>query len=406
MTAPILAAATFCIAATAIHIASIVVAIVRFRRSALGEAPSARKFPPISLVRPLCGIDNFAADTLRSTFDLDYPRCEILFCVASAKDPVVPLVEALMAERPEAGAKLLVGDEKVSSNPKLNNVLKGWRAARHDWIVIADSNVLMPRDCIDRLFASWRADTGLVASPPIGCRPQGVWAELECAFLNTYQARWQYLADSLGFGFAQGKTMLWRRADLERAGGIPALAREVAEDAASTKVVRGAGLKVRLVDRPFPQPLGYRSAADVWRRQLRWARLRRASFLSYFLPEALSGGVLPMIALALVAAAVGLPPVLSVTAFAIAWYGGEMLLAAAAGWHLSLLYPLYGLARDLLLPVLFVGALHGDDFVWRGNEMQVERMRPRRMMALMRPRLEEIAPIARRRLRLLRARTS
>jgi len=79
MTAPILAAATFCIAATAIHIASIVVAIVRFRRSALGEAPSARKFPPISLVRPLCGIDNFATDTLRSTFDLDYPRCEILF---------------------------------------------------------------------------------------------------------------------------------------------------------------------------------------------------------------------------------------------------------------------------------------------------------------------------------------
>jgi len=406
MTAPILAAATFCIAATAIHIASIVVAIVRFRRSALGEAPSARKFPPISLVRPLCGIDNFAADTLRSTFDLDYPRCEILFCVASAKDPVVPLVEALMAERPEAGAKLLVGDEKVSSNPKLNNVLKGWRAARHDWIVIADSNVLMPRDYIDRLFASWRADIGLVASPPIGCRPQGMWAELECAFLNTYQARWQYLADSLGFGFAQGKTMLWLRPDLERAGGIPALAREVAEDAASTKVVRGAGLKVRLVDRPFPQPLGYRSAADVWRRQLRWARLRRASFLTYFLPEALSGGVLPMIAFALVAAAVGLPPVLSVTAFAIAWYGGEMLLAAAAGWHLSLLYPLYGLARDLLLPVLFVGALHGDDFVWRGNEMQVERMRPRRMMALMRPRLEEIAPIARRRLRLLRARTS
>ena len=134
----------------------------------------------------------------------------------------------------------------MSTNPKLNNVLKGWRAARHDWIVIADSNVLMPRDYIQRLFASWRADTGLVASPPIGCRPQGIWAELECAFLNTYQARWQYLADTFGFGFAQGKTMLWRRADLERAGGIEALGKEVAEDAAATKVVRDAGLKVRL----------------------------------------------------------------------------------------------------------------------------------------------------------------
>ncbi|MGB6539449.1 MAG: ceramide glucosyltransferase [Xanthobacteraceae bacterium] len=406
MTALILIAATFCIVTTAIHVVSIAVAIFRFRRSAWRQPLSAQKFPPVSLVRPLCGIDNYAADTLRSTFALAYPRCEILFCVASAKDPVVPLIESLLAEHQQAGARLLIGDERVSDNPKLNNVLKGWRAASHDWIVIADSNVLMPPDYIELLFANWRADTGLVASPPIGCRPQGVWAELECAFLNTYQARWQYLADTLGFGFAQGKTMLWRRTDLERAGGIAALAKEVAEDAAATKIVRGAGLKVRLIDRPLAQPLGYRSAIEVWNRQVRWARLRRASFFGYFLPEALSGGVLPMIALAFICAATGLPPAASVGSLAALWYGGEMLLAAAAGWHLSVAYPLYGLARDLLLPALFVTALRGDDFVWRGNEMQVEHTGPRRMMALVRPRFAEVAPIARRRLRSLRARMS
>ncbi len=424
MTAPILAAATFCFTTTAIHVASIVIATLRLRRRSQGEPLSSSKSPPVSLVRPLCGIDNYAADTLRSTFELDYPRCEILFCVASAKDPVVPLIEALMEEHAGAGARLLVGDERVSLNPKLNNILKGWRAAEHDWIVLADSNVLMPRDYIHRLFASWRADTGLVASPPIGCQPRGPWAELECAFLNTYQARWQYVADAIGFGFAQGKTMLWRRADLERAGGIEALAKEVAEDAASTKIVRDAGLKVRLVDQPLAQPLGYRSAADVWNRQLRWARLRRASFLAYFLPEAILGGVLPMVALACVAAAVDLPPALSVTSLGIIWYGSETLLAAVAGWHISARYPFYCLARDLLLPVLFVKALRGDEFVWRGNEMQVEQMRPRRvmalvrprrmmalvrprrMMALVRPRLHELAPVARRRLRSLRARMS
>jgi len=403
MTAPILAAATFCFTATFIHVASIVIAAVRLRRRTPAEPLSQQKSPPVSLVRPLCGIDNYAADTLRSTFALDYPRCEILFCVASVKDPVVPLIEALMAEHAGAGARLLIGDERVSLNPKLNNVLKGWRAAEHDWIVLADSNVLMPRDYIQLLFANWRADTGLVASPPVGCRPRGVWAELECAFLNTYQARWQYVADALGFGFAQGKTMLWRRADLERAGGIEALAKEVAEDAASTKIVRDAGLKVRLVDRPFAQPLGYRSAAEVWRRQLRWARLRRASFLAYFLPEAVSGGVLPMVTLAAVAVALDLPPTLSVAGLGAVWYGSEMLLAAAAGWHLSPRYPLCCLARDLLLPVLFVNAMRGDDFVWRGNEMQVERMRPRGMMALVRPGLK-LAPVALRRLRARRAR--
>ena len=405
MTGPILAAAVFCIIAAAVHIASIGLAILRLRRSK-NLTPLARQFPAVSLVRPLCGIDNYAADTLCSTFELDYPRYEILFCVASAKDPVVPLVEALIARHAGVRARLLVGDDRVSANPKLNNVVKGWRAAAHQWIILADSNVLMPRDYIQQLFASWRADTGLVASPPLGCRPQGFWAEVECAFLNTYQARWQYLADAAGCGFAQGKTMLWRRADLEQAGGIEALGKEVAEDAAATKIVRGAGLKVRLVNRPLAQPLGRRSAAEVWNRQLRWARLRRASFLLYFLPEVLSGALLPMIALGFVADALKLPVVLTIGIFGALWYGGEMLLAAAADWPVSAFYPVHALVRDLLLPVLFVYALRGNGFVWRGNEMQVERLRPHGMMALMRPRVNEIARGGRRRLRALRTRAS
>jgi ceramide glucosyltransferase len=412
MTAPILAAATFALSLTLFHVTSIALVIRRFRRRPRGDGLF-NPPPPVSLVRPLCGIDNYAADTLSSTFALDYPRYEILFCVASANDPVVPLVEALIAEHPGIDAKLLVGDDRLSNNPKLNNVVKGWDAAAFEWIVIADSNVLMPPDYLQLLFANWRQDTGLVASPPIGCRPENFWAHLECAFLNTYQARWQYAADSAGFGFAQGKTMLWRRADLDRAGGIAALAKEVAEDAASTKVVRGAGLKVRLVDRPFAQPLGHRGAAEVWNRQLRWARLRRASFFLYFLPEILSGGVWPTITVAILAHAFGFSAMAAALVFAACWYGGEMLLAAAADWPLTALSPLCALVRDLLLPALFVSALHGNDFVWRGNEMQVERMRPRRMMAQMRPRrvmarmrprMQEIAAGGRRRLRALRTR--
>src|SRR5258706_450958 len=129
---------------------------------------------------------------------------------------------------------------------------------------MADSNVSTPPDYLRRLLATWRADTGLVSSPAVGCTPANIWAELECAFLNTYQVRWQCFADSIGMGFAQGKTMLFRRALLERAGGIRALALEIAEDAAATKLVRKNDLRVRVVDRPFPQPLGHRTAAEVW----------------------------------------------------------------------------------------------------------------------------------------------
>jgi ceramide glucosyltransferase len=402
MTAPILAAATCCVLFSAIQITSIAIAVVRLRR----KLPhiSSDPYPPVSVVRPLCGIDNYAAETLRSTFELGYSCYEILFCVARANDAVLPLVKGLIAAHPNVTARVLIGDDRISTNPKLNNVLKGWRAASHSWIVIADSNVLMPHDYIQRLFASWRGDTGLVASPPIGSHPLGFWAEIECAFLNTYQARWQYIVDSFGMGFAQGKTMLWRRGDLERAGGIEALGREVAEDAAATKIVRGAGATVRLVDRPVAQPLGRRSGSEVWYRQLRWARLRRASFFIYFLPELVSGGVLPMICAAILASAFGCPIVLSTAAFAAIWYGSEMVLAAAAGWHVSPFHPLYGLVRDLMLPALFVGALRGNNFVWRGNAMQVERMRPAAMAVRLRPRMHELAVLGRERLRALRAR--
>jgi ceramide glucosyltransferase len=192
---------------------------------------------------------------------------------------------------------------------------------------------------------------------------------VECAFLNAYQARWQYFSDTLGLGFAQGKTMMWRRSDLERAGGIRALGREVAEDAASTKIVRAAGLRVRLVDPPVRQPLGPRSAADVWRRQARWSRLRRASFPVFYAPEILSGGLPPLAAIVFVAIGTGTSPFATGLAFASVWYGGEAMLAWKARWPFSPLTPLCCILRDLMLPVLWMSAMAGNGFEWRGNDM-------------------------------------
>ena len=80
---------------------------------------------------------------LASTFALAYPHYEAIFCVASPADPVIPLVERLIAAHPAIPARLLVGDDRVCSNPKLNNLVKGWKSARYGWIIMADSNVLM-----------------------------------------------------------------------------------------------------------------------------------------------------------------------------------------------------------------------------------------------------------------------
>jgi ceramide glucosyltransferase len=368
MSALILAAGMFCAAALVVQIAGIAVVVGRVRRTR-PETPF--RDAGVSIIRPVCGVESYCEATLASSFRLDWPRYEILFCVAKASDPVVPLVSRLIAAHPQIPARLLIGNDRLGGNPKLNNIAKGWAAASHAWVVMADSNVLLPPDYLQRLLATWQADTGLVSSPAIGCRPDGPWAELECAFLNTYQARWQCLADSLGVGFAQGKTMLYRRELVERAGGIRALAAEPAEDAASTKLVRSVGLRVRVVDRPIRQPLGRRTATEVWRRQVRWARLRRNTFMLYFLPELIAGGVTPLVACALVAASHDLPIVAILVAFAVLWYGAEAILAAAAGWHLSWRSPPAWLLRDLLIPALWVASWMRNDFVWREHTMHI-----------------------------------
>ena len=374
MTVPAVAAASFCGTAFVFHIVSIIIAAWRCRPSvaARSKRPATRAaVPPVSIVRPVCGLDSFLEETLGTSFELDYPKYELIFCVASTRDPAIAVVQQLIAAHPHSDARLLVGDDRISQNPKLNNCVKGWRAAKHDWIIMADSNVLMPRDYVHRLLAAWEADTGLVCSPPVGCRPAGFWAGVECAFLNTYQIRAQYVADALGLGFAQGKTMVWRRADLERAGGIGALGAEIAEDAASTKIVRAAGLRVRLVAPPFVQPLGRRRMIEVWRRQTRWARLRRSSFPLYFVPEVVSGAVFPLLAAGYAAGATDVPVLGAVVPLAVVWYGAEIALAKLAQWPLPLLYVLHALLRDLLLPVLWFDAWIGTDFVWRGHQMSI-----------------------------------
>ena len=365
--------------ATLLHLTSALLVIYRFRRSK-AESPLADaavgSLPPVSVLRPVRGLDPYDELTLRSGFELAYERYELILCCEEADDPVVPVIRRLIAEYAHVDAKLLVGRDTLCSNPKLNNLIKGWRAARHPWVVMADSNVLMPADYLQRLLAGWRADTGLLCAPPIGCMAEGFWAEVECAFLNTYQARWQYAADTVGLGFAQGKTMLWRRADLERAGGIRMLGNEIAEDAAATKVVRRAGKRVRLVDRAVGQPLGVRSAAQIWSRQVRWAKLRRATFPLYFLPELLSGSAAPFIAAAYAAEAFDASSLGAAAALAAVWYGSEAVLAYAAGWHISLLSPLAWMTRDAMLPVLWVQAWLGNSFSWRGNDMHLANAVP------------------------------
>lgn len=347
-----------------VHLITLALAALHRRRR--GSETADRPF--VSLIRPVCGVDAFDRETLASSFTQIYPDYEVLFCAASEDDPAVALARDLVAAHPEVKAQVLVGDTPMSANPKLNNLVKGLDAAKGDIVVMTDANLLLPPDYLATLDETWQSDTGLVSAPAVGTRPGNFWGAVECAFLNSNQARWQLAADSVGQGFAQGKTLAWRRDVLEAGGGLPALGRNLAEDVASTKLVRGQGLKVRLPRKLFTQPIGRRTARAVWERQLRWSRVRRDGFPAIFALEIAQGPLLPALAIAGLAA-LGAVPLGSLAVFAVAWYGAELGLARAMGWPASPRDLVAMVMRDLLIVPLWFVTFRARGFTWRGTAM-------------------------------------
>lgn len=345
---------------------TVVLYLLRLRPGRL--LPQTLGLPRVTLLRPVCGLDAFDEETLGSSFTQDYPDFEIIFCAPAENDPVVPLVRRLMATHPRVQARLLFGVSNITGNPKLNNLWKGWRAAEAEWVCMTDCNLLLPPNYLSTVVSTWGPETGLVSCPPMGEKSDGFWGSLECAFLNGNQARLQFAADSLGHGFAQGKTLFWNRDMLNRAGGLAAIGHFLAEDVNSTKLVRELGLKVSLTPLPFAQPIGHRSFSQVWNRQLRWSRVRRDGFPLLYATEILNGPVLAVVALTIASATLNLT-VWASAAFLAVWYAAEVLLIYRADWPCKwrdiAVLPL----RDLLLPVLWVVTFLKRNIEWRGTVM-------------------------------------
>ena len=353
-----MACLAFAAALLALHLVSLALAWSESRRRPL--APPRADAPPVTVVRVLCGVEPTSQATLLGTLSFDYPDVRPIFCVARADDPIIPLARRAMAARPQARARLLIGEDRVSANPKLNNMMKAWREADADLVLFLDSNLVAPPDYVARALAALGETAGAASAPPLGVYPAGLAAHVEAAFLNTHAARWQYAAHGLGLGFAQGKTLMLAKSRLPL-GDLSCLGREPAEDAALTRLARAAGRDVALVAGPEGQHLDRRPPGEVWRRQLRWARLRRATFPALYALEIAAGAALPLAAAALAGAALGLSWL--APALALAWWGAEYAFARLVGWPSAL--PAIVL-RDLALPALWAAGWGGGAVTWRG----------------------------------------
>ncbi|WP_319529548.1 hypothetical protein [uncultured Cohaesibacter sp.] len=128
-------------------------------------------------------------------------------------------------------------------------------------------------------------------------------------------------------------------------------------------------MKVTLVHFPFAQPLGQRTFGEVWKRQVRWARVRREGFPLLFTMEPLSGPLLPGLFLAFMLVQMSMPIVspLLMLLFLIVWYGAEAWMVRKAGWPFASGDIWVWVMRDMLLPAIWLLSFSSKGFDWRGN---------------------------------------
>lgn len=340
---------------------------------AAGPAPAGER-PAVSILKPLKGLDPGLAANLETFFRLEYPCYEVILGVADADDPAVAVARRVAAAHPEVPSRVVVDARRVGCNPKVNNLANLAAVARHDVLLVSDSNVRVAPDYLADLAAHLlRPGVGLVSSPIRGPRGASLGAALEGLQLNTFvMGGVAAMANLVGGVCVVGKSMLLRRETLAAIGGFAHLAGFLAEDQVCGQEIARLGLRTAVSSRPIDNVLGPLSVREFLARHLRWARIRRHVTPAGYAAELLLSPVL--VATVALAAAPGLASLALLAAAALARAALDFASERAAGtsrppWAYLLLSPL----KDLLVGGAWVVPFVDSTVTWRGNHFRVGR---------------------------------
>ncbi len=330
---------------------------------------------PVSILKPLKGLDFELEENLESFFRLEYPKFELLFSVANESDDACMIVRRLISKYPRVQARISIGETSIGKNPKVNNLIKVYQQAFHDWILISDSNVRVSRDYLEAVTSQFDESTGVVTAIVSGqYRGKGFGGPLEATYLNTFYTRWTMIAHRFGAPVVIGKSMLFRKSEATRFGGIELLARYLAEDYMVGQAMKALGKKVKIMNEPVVQMIGTYSLREFWSRHVRWGRIRKAqSPLSFPLEPLLSlwvSGVLGAHALSHF-------KLLSFThALAIhigLWFVCDLALMLKFKESPRLTNLMAWIVRETIQVPLWAHVAMGNSVLWRGHRLKLQR---------------------------------
>jgi ceramide glucosyltransferase len=328
-------------------------------------APSALE--PISILKPLAGLDPGLESNLRTCFEQDYPAFEILFAVREEDDPAVEIVERLRKEYPHVPTRLLMTGEPPYANAKVFSLDRMMAAASNDLLVMSDSDIRTSRNLLRTVALEFQdPKLGIATCPYRAVSGPSFWSQIEAIGMNTDFLAGILVARSLeGMHFAVGPTIAARRSALNSIGGFDRLKDYLAEDFVMGKFAAEAGLGVILSAGVVEHHIGSTDFVHNATHRLRWTRSTRRSR-----PWGYVGQLFTMplpLAIGLVAADVTWWPVAAAALavrFAAAFVISRRVLNVKLPW---VLLPV----EDLAVFCFWVAGFFGNTIMWRGRRYKL-----------------------------------
>jgi ceramide glucosyltransferase len=255
------------------------VSFLRDRRKKLkqGLLPDSQ-LPPVSILKPLKGVDPEIWESFCSHCEQDYPEFQLIFGVSDPSDPAVEVVHKLQAKYPKIPIELIVCERVLGANIKVSNLAQMLPAARYELLLVNDSDIRVPADYLRKVMAPLTdASVGLVtclyrgiASPTLGSRLEalGIATDFVPGVLSA-----RFLEKGLHFGL--GSTLAFRRRDLEAMGGFEVLLDYLADDYELGRRIAATGKRVELSPATVTTFLPAYTLREFFRHQLRWSRTIR-----------------------------------------------------------------------------------------------------------------------------------
>ena len=329
--------------------------------------------PPISILKPLAGIDVGLEKNLESFFQFDYPKYEIIFSVHSITDPAVDTAKRVMAKYPAIPARLIVsGPCRQARNPKVINTAPAFELAQYEWVFMADSTLRLAPDFLTRCAMYFSPETGSVSAVVTTASAAGLGGRLEHVLMNTFNVRALYLGRYLKLPFVWGKAVLFRRSVVESFGGVRSLENYLAEDFVLGTRIQRAGYKTVMMDEPALEYAWASTFMDYWKRQLRWGRTRRffsltLAMLTPFGSSLVSG----LIGAWALKSLFGIPFGISLASHYAIWFACDVWLFKELGQTYSLEAFGAWVLRELLDVPLWFATMMGSTVEWKGQKFLI-----------------------------------